>query len=43
MKQKLIALAQPLLIACLGFAGWVGSDVVSVFFLGEYSYPTEEE
>lgn len=43
MKQKLIALTQPLLIACLGFAGWISCDLVSTFFLGEYPYPTEEE
>lgn len=43
MKQKLLALAKPLLIGCLGFAGWVGSTVVSGIFLGEYPYPTEEK
>ena len=43
MKQKLIALSKPLMIACLGFAGWVGCDLVSFIFLGEYPYPTEEE
>lgn len=43
MKQKLLKLAQPLLFGCLGFAGWVGSTVVSSIFLGEYPYPTEEE
>lgn len=43
MKQKLIALAQPLMIACLGFAGWIGCDLASLFLLGEYPYPTEEK
>lgn len=43
MKQKLIALSKPLMIACLGFAGWIGCDVVSLILLGEYPYPMEEE
>lgn len=43
MKQKLLALAKPLVGACLAFSWWVGCDGISLIFLGEYPFPTEEE
>lgn len=43
MKQKLIAIAKPLLATCMAFSWWFGNDIPSLLLLGEYSYPTEEE
>lgn len=43
MKQKLIAMMGTLLTACMAFSWWVGSDLVSVFLLGEYTYPTKND
>ena len=43
MKEKLLALAKPLVGACLAFTWWFGCDGVSGFLLGEYPFPTEEE
>ena len=43
MKQKLIAITGSLLTACMAFSWWVGSDVISIFFLGEYEYPTQND
>lgn len=43
MKQKLIALMGSLLTACMAFSWWVGSDAVSVLFLGEYEYPSQND
>lgn len=42
MKQKLIAMMGSLLTACMAFSWWVGSDLPSVFLLGEEKYPTEK-
>ena len=43
MKQKLIALMGSFLTACMAFSWWVGSDAISIFFLGEYAYPTKND
>lgn len=44
MKQKLIALTKPLLVASMAFSWWIyGGSVTSLFLLGEYPYPTKEE
>lgn len=43
MKQKLIAMMGSLLTACMAFSWWIGSDLPSAFFLGEYTYPSEKE
>lgn len=43
MKQKLIAMMGSLLTACMAFSWWVGTDLPSVFVLGEYKYPSKED
>lgn len=43
MKQKLIAMMGSLLTACMAFSWWIGSDVMSLLFLGESPYPSEED
>lgn len=40
MKNKLIALAKPLLLGCMAFSWWITLDYPSAVFFGEYEYPT---
>lgn len=43
MKNKLIALAKPLLLGCMAFSWFIGCDIPSAIFFGEYTYPTKED
>ncbi len=42
MKAKLVKLSMPLLAAAMGWGTWVGFDIASFFFFGEYEYPSEQ-
>lgn len=39
MKEKLIRLTKPLLVACMIWGTWVSVDIASIIFFGEYEYP----
>ena len=41
MKAKLIKFSKPLLSACMALGIWVGWDIASIVFLGEYEFPKE--
>lgn len=41
MKEKLVRLSKPLLTACMALGLWMGVDIASLIFFGEYQYPTE--
>lgn len=41
MKEKLIRLTKPLLLACMFWGAWVSFDIASAIFFGEYEYPEE--
>ena len=41
MKEKLIRLSKPLLLACMSWGAWVSFDITSAIFFGEYEYPEE--
>lgn len=42
MKEKLIKLSKPLLLACMTWGVWVSFDIASAIFFGEYEYPEEK-
>lgn len=42
MKEKLLKLSKPLLLACMALDIWVTCDLVSVFFFGEYEHPQKQ-
>lgn len=39
MKEKLLKLSKPLLLACMALDIWFTCDIASVLFLGEYEHP----
>lgn len=39
MKEKLIMLSKPLLLACMAFDIWFTCNFTSILFLGEYEHP----
>lgn len=39
MKEKLIKLSKPLLLASMALGGFIGVGFTSAFFFGEYAYP----
>ena len=39
MKEKLVKLTKPLLLACTALEIWVTFDIASMFFFGEYEPP----
>ena len=39
MKEKLLKLSKPLLLACMALDIWVTCALVSVLFFGEYEHP----
>lgn len=41
MKEKLVRLSSLLLTGCMAFGIWMGFDIASMVFFGEYEYPTE--
>lgn len=43
MKEKLIRLTKPLLLACMMWGVWLGADIASIILFGEYPYPEEEK
>ena len=42
MKNWLVKISTPLLTAAMAWGFWVSCDIASVFFFGEYEYPTEQ-
>ncbi len=42
MKEKLVRLSKPLLTACMALGVWIGYDIASLIFFGEYEYPTQQ-
>jgi hypothetical protein len=42
MKEKLVRFTKPLLTACMALGIWMGCDITSIIFFGEYEYPTEK-
>lgn len=42
MKEKLIKLTKPLLLACMMWGAWVSFDIASIVLFGEYKYPEEK-
>ncbi len=43
MKEKLLKLSKPLLLACMAFDIWVIVDGVSILFFGEYEPPQRKD
>ncbi len=43
MKEKLLKLSKPLLVACMALDIWFTCDVASVFFFGEYNHPRKAD
>ncbi len=41
MKAKLIKFSKPLLSACMALGIFMGWDITSAIFLGEYQFPKE--
>lgn len=39
MKEKLMKLTKPLLLACMAFDFWVRCESACILFLGEYEHP----
>lgn len=42
MKERLVKISKFLLTTCMAFGAWVGCDIVSAIFFGEYEYPAEQ-
>ncbi len=42
MKEKLVRFTKPLLTACAALGLWIGYDIASMIFFGEYEYPSEQ-
>ncbi len=42
MKEKLLRLSKPLLLACMALDVWITFGGVSIIFLGEYEHPKKE-
>ncbi len=43
MKEKLLKLSKPLLLACMALDIWFTCDVASVLFFGEYEHPQKAD
>ena len=43
MKEKLLKLSKPLLLACMALDIWVYVDGVSILFFGEYEHPKKTD
>ena len=41
MKEKIVKLTKPLLLACMALEIWVTFDIASLLFFGEYEPPKE--
>ena len=41
-KTALIKLSKPLLVICMTWGLWMGVDIASAIFFGEYEYPEEQ-
>lgn len=41
MREKLVKLSKPLLLACMAFDVWFTCQGVCIFFLGEYEHPSK--
>lgn len=39
MKEKLLKLSKPLLLACMALDVWVRCETVCILFFGEYEHP----
>ena len=42
MKERLIRLTKPVLMAGISLGIWVSYDIASAIFFGEYEYPEEK-
>ena len=42
MKEKLLKLSKPLLLACMALDIWFTCDLSSVLFFGEYKHPKKD-
>lgn len=39
MKEKFVRLTKPLLATCMALGIWIGCDMTSIIFFGEYEFP----
>ncbi len=42
MKEKLLKLSKPLLLACMALDVWFTCESVCILFLGEYEHPRKQ-
>ena len=42
MKGKLVRLSKLMLTGCMALGVWVGCDIASLIFFGEYEYPSAQ-
>lgn len=42
MKNWLVKISAPLLTTAMAFGYWIGCDISSIIFFGEYKYPVEK-
>ncbi len=42
MKEKLLKLSKPLLLACMALDVWFGCEGVCILFFGEYEHPRKK-
>lgn len=43
MKEKLLKLSKPLLLACMAFDIWITCGITSMIFFGEYEHPHKND
>lgn len=43
MKEKLVKLTKPLLVACMALEIWLSFDIASMILFGEYEPPKKPE
>lgn len=41
MKEKLLKLSKPLMLACMALDIWITCDLPSIVFFGEYKHPEQ--